>query len=298
VSYGSGVAGMGYVGGSARTAVGWDYLPSGTHVMAHELGHNMGRTHAPCGGPSGTDPSYPYPGGQIGTWGMDVAALLLKAPTLTDLMSYCGPNWISDYNWTAMLSYRQAGPNNAPAAAGGDGLLFWGRILPTGVVLEPTFRVSAGSQLGPRPGANRLELLGSDGSLLRSIGFEAVELADLPAGTEQHFAFVLPLDGELETGLAAARVVSRQGTRSATRVSLAAPDTDPAAQLSRPNPGQVELRWDAARFPMVLIRDASSGQVLSFARGGVTRLNSNSQSFELSFSDGVRTRSRPARLLR
>jgi hypothetical protein len=298
VGYSSGVAGMGYVGGAARTAVGWDYLPTGAHVMAHELGHNLGRTHAPCGGPAGIDPAFPYPGGEIGTWGMDVSALLLKAPTLRDVMSYCGPNWISDYNWTAMLTYRQSGPNNAPAAGAGDGLLFWGRIGPTGVVLEPAFQVPAGSELGPRPGANRLELLASDGSLLRSVGFDAVELADLPSGTEQHFAFVVPLDGELAAGLTAARVVSGQGTRSATRLALAAGDAVPAPLFSRPAPGQVELRWNAARFPMVLIRDAGSGQVLSFARGGITRLQSSSQDFELGFSDGVRTRSLHGRLLR
>jgi hypothetical protein len=298
VGYSSGVAGMGYVGGSARTAVGWDFLPSGAHVMAHELGHNMGRTHAPCGGPAGVDPAFPYPGGEIGTWGMDVSALLLKAPTLRDLMTYCGPNWISDYNWTAMLTYRQSGPTNAPAATAGDGLLFWGRIGPTGVVLEPAFQVPAGPELGPRPGANRLELLRADGSLLRSVAFDAVELADLSGGSEQHFAFVVPLDGELATGLAAARVVSGQGAQSDTRLALSARDADPVPLLSRPAPGQIELRWDVARFPMVLIRDAGTGQVLSFARGGVTRLQSGSQDFELGFSDGVRTLSRHGRLLR
>jgi hypothetical protein len=65
-SYGSGVAGMGYVGGSARAAIGWDYLPNGKGVLAHELGHNMSRLHAPCGGVSGPDPGYPYAGGKIG----------------------------------------------------------------------------------------------------------------------------------------------------------------------------------------------------------------------------------------
>jgi hypothetical protein len=34
-SYSSGVAGIGYVGGGARTALGWDRLPSGSGVMAH-----------------------------------------------------------------------------------------------------------------------------------------------------------------------------------------------------------------------------------------------------------------------
>jgi hypothetical protein len=60
-NYGSGVAGMGYVGGSARAAIGWDYLPSGNHVMAHEVGHNMGRQHAPCGGWRVPIPASPMP---------------------------------------------------------------------------------------------------------------------------------------------------------------------------------------------------------------------------------------------
>ena len=43
----------------------------GAELMAHELGHNMGSSHAPCGGAGGPDPSYPYPGGSIGAWGYD-----------------------------------------------------------------------------------------------------------------------------------------------------------------------------------------------------------------------------------
>jgi len=297
VSYGSGVAGLGYVGGGARTALGWDYLPSGTNVMAHEVGHTMSRQHAPCGGPSGTDPSYPYAGGQIGVWGMDVATLTLKPPALTDLMSYCGPNWISDYNWTGMVAYRQSGPSNAPAAsAGAAGLLVWGRITPEGVILEPAFAVPAAPGLAPRAGTNRLELLAADGSLLRVVAFEAAELADQPGGDERGFAFVVPLDAPLQGALGGLRVVA--GARSATRLIATAAGADPGVIMSRVNPQQVELRWDAARFLMVMVRDAASGQVLSFARGGRARLWATVGDFELQFSDGVRSTVRPARLLR
>jgi hypothetical protein len=49
----------------------------------------------------------------------------------------------------------------------------------------------------------------------------------------------------------------------------------------------VEIRWDAARFPMVMVRDAASGQILSFARGGAARLWTDGATFDLQFSDGV-----------
>jgi hypothetical protein len=48
----------------------------------------------------------------------------------------------------------------------------------------------------------------------------------------------------------------------------------------------------------VLVRDAVSGQVLSFARGGTARIWSGGGDFELQFSDGVRSATRQARVLR
>jgi hypothetical protein len=131
---------------------------------------------------------------------------------------------------------------------------------------------------------------------LRSVAFEALELADLPGSDERGFAFVLPLDPPLRAALAGFRVVA--GSRSTTRFVTAGPAPDPAVVLTRLNSGQVEVRWDASRFPMVMVRDARSGQVLSFARGGTARLWTTATDLQLHFSDGIRSSSRPVRLLR
>ena len=77
-NYSSGIAGIGYVGG--KTALGWDNLPTGSSVAAHEWGHNWGRNHSPCGGPSNPDPNYPYAGGMTGAYGLDVASATLMPP--------------------------------------------------------------------------------------------------------------------------------------------------------------------------------------------------------------------------
>jgi hypothetical protein len=77
-------------------------------TFAHEILHKSGQPqHAPCGGPANIDPSYPdypafsaLPAASIGEVGFDVSALTAKDPLSTfDLMSYCGPKWISPYDY-------------------------------------------------------------------------------------------------------------------------------------------------------------------------------------------------------
>lgn len=91
-----------------RMAIGVAYDIYTFDTAAHELGHAHGRMHADCGpglDPGSIDQSFPYPGGQIGVWGMDSTTLELHAPTTTfDVMGYCDNNWISDYNYKALLA--------------------------------------------------------------------------------------------------------------------------------------------------------------------------------------------------
>jgi hypothetical protein len=292
-AYPSGVAGIGFVGGPAQTAVGWDVFPSASAVMAHEIGHTMGRQHAPCGPAGGPDPAFPYSDGSIGVWGLKLNGLVPKPPDLADLMGYCQPAWISDYNWTGMIEYRQAGPGTSVAAGRGDGLLVWGRITPDSIVLEPAFQVPISSITGPRPGPNRLDLLASDGTVLGTVGFDALEVADLPTGRERHFAFVVPA-GAGQDAVAALRV--RAGTQVATRRGLAG--GDPEVALGSRDRERIAVRWNAARFPMVMIRDAATGRVLSFARGGEATIRARTDEVSLQFSTGTRTISRRERLVR
>ena len=73
-------------------------------TLAHELGHEFGRYHAPCD-TSGADGAYPYAGGDIGSWGWDARDGSFLAPgATTDFMGYCAPTWISDYTWSALFA--------------------------------------------------------------------------------------------------------------------------------------------------------------------------------------------------
>jgi Peptidase M66 len=107
------VAGLGFVSGPAdvnsRVAIGLGFggtISSDTAV--HEIGHAHGRSHAPCGGVDGADPSFPYAGGAIGTWGYDLLSGQLFSPVkTTDVMGYCSPIWLSDYTYKALFTRAQ-----------------------------------------------------------------------------------------------------------------------------------------------------------------------------------------------
>jgi hypothetical protein len=80
-------------------------------TMPHELGHAHGRKHAPCGNAAGPDPTFPYPDATIGVWGYSIVTKLLFSPSGSaqphDFMSYCGPEWTSDYTFQALFERGQ-----------------------------------------------------------------------------------------------------------------------------------------------------------------------------------------------
>ncbi len=100
-----GIGGIGYIGYPAAVSIQHD------ETIAHETGHNLSLPHNPCSGQEGNpDPNYPYAGGKIGTWGYDIVTGALYDPNVyVDLMTYCSPEWVSDYSFNNVLDYRSGG---------------------------------------------------------------------------------------------------------------------------------------------------------------------------------------------
>ena len=72
-------------------------------TLVHEVGHEHGRSHAPCDAGS-ADPDFPYAGGGIGVWGIDPQTRTFQDPgEQSDFMGYCWPTWTSDYTWSAIF---------------------------------------------------------------------------------------------------------------------------------------------------------------------------------------------------
>ncbi len=83
-------------------------------TFMHEIGHGYGFQHTPCGNAGATDASYPtyepYPSASIGEYGLDIADGTIYSPAMTsDYMSYCGPRWMSLYQYQRLILHPRLG---------------------------------------------------------------------------------------------------------------------------------------------------------------------------------------------
>ena len=237
---GSAWGGLGYIG--RPTSVG---RPS-EFTLAHELGHNMRLRHAPCGGPSGPDQNYPYSGGFIGKWGYDPRGASglgeLKDPgVIKDLMSYCNPEWISDYHFQKSLAFRMnEGPSSRQSdrsQPSEDVLILWGGSDDGVLTLEPAIHMNAPAVLPDGDGPYRIEGFNENGGSLFSLNFSLTETEYIDGG---HFYFALPFDAGAADEL--------------DRIQLLGPE------------GQVELGGAVPGPNLAVITNRQTGRIQSIIR--------------------------------
>lgn len=294
LGYGSGIVGIGYIG--EPTAMGYDLGDDRSRVVAHEMGHNFGRLHSPCGGPGGVDPQYPRPDGSIGAYGFDLQANVLRTPDQPDIMGYCGNPWISPYTYEGVLAFRTAGQSAGVTAAMADAspqrcLLVWGRVVEGRVILEPAFEIVTRPSLPKAPGRYTLEAESAGGSRLFSLSFDPAEAEDGRRDTRQ-FAFAVPLGGVASEEIGSLRLSGPGASVAAARAAAGLPSLrapGPSVE-ARAIAGGVALRWDAAAHPMVMVRDPETGEVVSFARGGQATIATSRRTLDLVVSDRVGSR--------
>ena len=237
-------------------------------ILAHELGHNLNLRHAPCGGAGGPDPSFPYRDGSIGVWGYDFRdGGSLVQPPRPDLMSYCEPEWISDYHFTNALRFRlsEAEPYLGLRTRS---LLLWGGVGADSVpFLEPAFVVEAPPTLPQPGGAYRLTGRTGGRAQLFSLSFAMPEVADGDGSAS--FAFTLPVRSGWEGSLATITLSGPGGS-----VTLDAGSDLPIAILRNSRNGQVRG----------ILRDLSA---LAMEQADVSAALGAGPGLEILFSRGI-----------
>lgn len=279
--------------------VGWFSRPTQSRdLVAHELGHNFGRLHSPCGGPTNLDPSYPHADGTIGYLGHDVYArangLTTTAGTVAastgDVMGYCFPVWASSYTYSAVLSFRGTAAAAPPAPAPPEPVLMVrGTVDGNDITLEPAAAMVA--RPTPAGGRGRYRLVGVDsgGSALFDYAFEP---ARLDHAALRQFTVAVPQSARLDAGLAAIRVVAPAGRTTELRASrgpAAAAAAARSATLARVGD---RVRVDCGRGSRgIAVQEARSGTLLGLAReGAITVVTRPGVPLSVSCGDGVRTR--------
>ena len=261
------------------------------NYAAHEVGHTLGRQHPLRGnlicGNSGDDAGYPYGRSYIGDTGLDPetrfagldfddklpgSMTYVDAGSYFDTMSYCTPNWISDYTFEGMYQYliSDARPRAAHprVVMRGDFLILSGTLTPEseegGFVLVQ--HVDSVPELPAFPAGDfTLQLLDAAGAVLDSHSFAAAPVEDQPG------KFVFDLTVEFAPGTAMLRVVedATQHVLAEREVSANPPSLSDVELSGAPDPvdGVVTVTWNASdddgdplRFDIYAIRE---GEVVS-----------------------------------
>jgi hypothetical protein len=228
-------------------------------ILAHEVGHNENRKHAPCGGPADVDPNWPdarYPNALIMESGFDINAREPRRwDDYEDVMAYC-EKWISPHTYKAL--YNRFNTSSVRPAAEGDPidhLVVSGFVADGGAVTLADFThisVPAGQFGDPGTGLYAVSLLAADGRTLAVRRFETDSHLSQPGvGT---FGVVLPYHPETR------QIAILRG--SATVATRAVSTSPPAIRVVSPNGG--ERIAATSLFTMSWTASDPDGDMLSY----------------------------------
>jgi hypothetical protein len=232
-------------------------------LVAHELSHNFGRRHTPCGGPNGIDTSYPRTDGRIGdvmhdvfAWANGLSTSLPVVAALTgDIMGYCFPGWSSAYTYKGVLASR--GPPVITSVVDPEReplLVVQGSVGATGVVLEDPIAL-IGVRTHQTQGPHRLQGLDTEGAVVFERMFETKEVdhADV-----RHFTVAIPY------ALASrARTLRVTGPAGVASLAVAASATTPEVRAV----GGSAIAVGCGSSMRIAVQDPGSGELLGIGRG-------------------------------
>lgn len=293
--------------GATRTSVfvgtGWVISRSSTsNLVAHELGHNHGRFHPPCGTGAGQDRAYPYANGNTGFPGTDMYTHSRTGAPPNDMtpefrydfMGSCPTlaKWVSDYTYQALIAARQAvGTVSEMKRVPCECLVVWGSVQGDSITLNPTFVTNTFVQVPSGRGSVTVEGVREDGSVAFSQAVEPGEIDHAPG--VRHFIFTVPVSHSDNESLASIRASGRGRSvilqRSAStdgHLSLRTAATQATFRRATSGRGILTL---PATVRGALVRSTSTGAVLAVSRVGSVTLDPRHEEVDVVLSDGVRS---------
>ena len=295
----SGVLGLAN-GITARAAIGIDEgsdfgAEESRLTFVHEMGHTLSLRHSPCGGAAGPEPTYPFPDGRTGTFGMDLFSNnVIQPPTANDIMTYCRPYWVSAFNYRKVMDFRQVNPNGAGLSTPTSVLLVSGGIVDGTLSLDPAFSLTTSPAKEDAAGRYVIEGFDANDRVLFTHRFSPYGVDDAPAGTEA-FVVAVPVAERVQAQVMRLAVRELRGSKSSMRVSMRDAGPVNAASMgvkTNTLPGsRMEMSWSPSRVPAIMVRDRRTGDVLSILRNGSFDLSQfgAADRLDLLISDGVKS---------
>ncbi len=295
----SGVLGLAN-GIPARAAIGVDEgsdfgAEESRLTFVHEMGHTLSLRHSPCGGAAGPEPTYPFPDGRTGSFGMDLFSNnAIQPPATNDIMTYCRPYWVSAFNYRKVMDFRQANPNGQGLTAPTGVLLVSGDIVDGALSLDPAFSMTTSPAKADAAGRFVIEGFDANDRVLFAHRFSPYVVDDAASGTEA-FVIAVPVKEQVQAQVVRLGVREVRGSKVSTRRSLrgAGPLTASSMDVTTAiQPGaRMQMTWSPSRVPAIMVRDRRNGDVLAIVRNGTLDLSQFGapDRLELLLSDGVKS---------
>jgi|GEM_PF-959368 len=288
--------GLGWIGERVSMSVTY-----GGSVAAHEIGHNFGLLHAPCG-VNGGDKEYPYPYASIGEYGLDLWQMQIFPPDIyRDVMSYCRPEWFSDYNYVKLFQDQMRDGRSARehTVETGAGLLIRANLSDE-VSLLPVYALPDMILSAPVEETNHtysVELLDSNGVILARHPVVVIS-AEEYGHVAQYVNTVVPfpMSGQLSLVrlLRAEQVVAERDFHAEGITERSAPYLDQSESIwtfkwdNADTPALVRYRMDEKSEWIVLALDWTGGRLAIDPR----RLPGGLVIFDLVYADNAQPQSR------